>query len=154
MDKYICIIRLQFGQGEGTDVYINVCDELEQLGCEVGGKTGQPPPPETKDPSKVLWWGIISLTDHFPATYATIYPSYSSFSLSCRHNNRSANPAHRQAYGSSTLYLRLPLWMTVSLHPLRGPFESATCHFCLNKSLYAHTNALFYMNQIELQDDN
>ena len=37
------LLEYNYGQGEGTEVWIDVCDELEQLECGVGWQTGHLP---------------------------------------------------------------------------------------------------------------
>ena len=43
---------MQFGTGLG--VWIDICDKLEQLGCEVGGQTGHLPETKDSQPIKIL----------------------------------------------------------------------------------------------------
>ena len=101
------------------------------------------PAPETKDGQNFMR-GIISMIDSFPATC----PHHLSItllflSLSCRHNNRSANLAHRQAKDRTA-----SLCDRFSTSP-NGPYGSNmsvfSCSHCYKEiSLYTHNTSILH----------
>ena len=106
---------------------INVCDGHETWVWKRRVDRPRHAGAKTVNPSKFVRGGSISITDHFSTTCPQPSLPYTLPALSsCRHNNnRSANPAHRQAMRSPLYLYGPPLLYIPSAAPFRAGCSSA-----------------------------